>query len=91
MPRVSRGHVGDASPSAPHHVAAIGAAESPARPTIEQLFAGPRPASMRRGLEPAFLLFDRPLLDQLHATADQLGIRTDALVQRIARDHVDEY
>jgi hypothetical protein len=59
--------------------------------SVEELFAGPRPASMRRGLEPAFLLFDRDLLNELHAAADELGIRYDALVQRIAREHIDEY
>ena len=67
------------------------AAPEPARHSVDALFSGPRPASMRRGLEPAFLLFDRDLLDRLQFAADQLGVHRNTLLQRIARDHLDEY
>jgi hypothetical protein len=67
------------------------AASASAWHSVEQLFAGPRPVSMRRGLEPAFLLFDRELLDRLQVAADDLGVHRNILVQRIAREHLDEY
>jgi hypothetical protein len=63
----------------------------PDRLPVELIFAGPRPASMRRGLEPAFLLFDRELLERLHVAAAALGVRYDALARRIAREHIEEY
>jgi hypothetical protein len=79
--------------TAPDVVAPRGLSATPVphRRPVEELFAGPRPASMRRGLEPAFLLFDRELLDRLHGAAAALGVRYDALAQRIARDHIEEY
>ena len=79
------------APPTPVPAAALSAAPAPQRRPIEEIFAGPRPASMRRGLEPAFLLFDRELVDRLRTTAASLGLRYDALAQRIAREHIDEY
>jgi hypothetical protein len=64
---------------------------APAGRSVEELFTGPRPASVRRGLEPAFLLFDRELLDRLQVAADDLGVHRNTLVQRIAREHLDDY
>lgn len=67
------------------------AAPGPAGRSVEEIFGGPRPASVRRGLEPAFLLFDRELLDRLQVAADDLGVHRNTLVQRIAREHLDDY
>jgi hypothetical protein len=57
----------------------------------EQLFAGQRPASWRRGVEPAFFLLEREVLAQLHAAAEALSVAREVLVARIAHDHLDEY
>jgi hypothetical protein len=46
---------------------------------------------MRRGREPAFLLLDRALIEQLQRAANDQGIRRDALVHRIAREQLDKY
>lgn len=60
--------------------------------SVEELFAGPRPASFSRGLEPAFLLIDREVMEQLRERAAALGLGGyDTLVKRILREHVDEY
>lgn len=63
----------------------------PHRLPAEQLFGGPRPASWRRGTDPAFLLLEREVVGQLHAAAAALSVCREALVARIARDHLDEY
>ena len=61
-------------------------------PTLEELFGGPRPASFSRGLEPAFLLIDREVMEQLRTRAMALGLGGyDSLVKRILREHVHEY
>ncbi len=57
----------------------------------QDMFAGPRPASMSRGIDPAFLLFERELLERIQVRAAELGVRYQSLVQQIVRDHVDEY
>jgi len=71
------------------------AAEPPAAPPrrpVEDLFAGPRPASFSRGLEPAFLLIDRGVMEQLRVKAAALGMGGyDSLVKRILREHIQEY
>ncbi|MGD9762899.1 MAG: hypothetical protein AB7V27_04205 [Candidatus Binatia bacterium] len=56
-----------------------------------RIFAGSRPASVRRGLEPAFLLFESEVMESLHRRAAQRGLAYDALVRMIVRDHVEEY
>ena len=56
-----------------------------------RIFAGPRPASARRGLEPAFLLFETEVMEALHARAARRGLGYDTLVRMIVRDHVGEY
>ncbi len=67
-------------------------AEPPRVRSVEELFAGPRPASFSRGLEPAFLLIDREVMEQLRERAAALGLGGyDTLVKRILREHVDEY
>jgi hypothetical protein len=56
------------------------------------MFAGPRPASFASGLEPAFLLIERDVMERLCTRAAALGmVGYDSLVKRILRDHVDEY
>ena len=67
------------------------ATPEPTGRSVEGLFTGPRPPSVRRGLEPAFLLFDRELLDRLQVAADDVGVHRNTLVQRIAREHLDDY
>jgi len=63
----------------------------PERP-VEELFAGPRPASFLSALEPAFLLIDREVMEQLRSKAAALGLAGyDSLVKRILREHVEEY
>lgn len=70
-------------------------AEPPAAPPrrpVEELFAGPRPGSFSRGLEPAFLLIDRVVMEQLCKKAAALGMGGyDSLVKRILREHIEEY
>ena len=67
-------------------------AEEPRVRSVEEMFAGPRPASFSRGLEPAFLLIDREVMEQLRARASALGLGGyDSLVKRILREHVHEY
>lgn len=56
-----------------------------------RIFAGPRPASVRRGLEPAFLLIETEVLEALQIRAARRGISYDALVRLIVRDHVQDY
>ena len=66
--------------------------EPPRVPSVYELFAGPRPASFSRGLEPAFLLIDREVMEQLRTRAAALGLGGyDSLVKRILREHVHEY
>ena len=60
-------------------------------PPAERIFSGPRPATMIRGLEPAFLLFEREILERIEARADQLGVRYESLVRQIVRDNLDRY
>src|SRR4029434_6709956 len=61
-------------------------------PTLEELFGGPRPASFSRGLEPAFLLIDKDVMDHLRARALELGLGGyDSLAKRILREHAHEY
>jgi hypothetical protein len=71
--------------------ATVDAVPPPPRP-VEELFAGARPSSFSRGLEPAFLLIDRAVMEQLRARAAALGIGGyDGLVKRILREHIAEY
>ena len=66
----------------------------PARPvpTLEELFGGPRPRSFSRGLEPAFLLIDKDVMEILRERAAALGLGGyDSLAKRILREHVHEY
>jgi hypothetical protein len=61
-------------------------------PTLEELFGGPRPATFSRGLEPAFLLIDKEVMEQLRTRAMALGLSGyDSLVKRILWEHVHEY
>jgi hypothetical protein len=56
------------------------------------MFAGPRPASFASGLEPAFLLIERDVMERLRVKAAALGmVGYDSLVKRILREHIDEY
>ncbi len=66
-------------------------AVAPRRLPAEQLFAGQRPASWRRGADPAFFLLERDVLGHLDAAAEALSVPRAVLVARIARDHLDEY
>jgi hypothetical protein len=60
--------------------------------SVEEMFAGPRPASFSRGLEPAFLLLERPLMDYLRDRAAALGLDGyDMLAKRILREHAHKY
>jgi hypothetical protein len=59
--------------------------------TIESVFGAGRPASPRRGLEPAFVLFESHVMDALRRRAAGRGLAYDALVRLIVRDHVDKY
>jgi hypothetical protein len=65
----------------------------PSRPrSVEEMFAGPRPASFASGLEPAFLLIEREVMERLRVKAAALGmVGYDSLVKRILREHIDEY
>jgi hypothetical protein len=59
---------------------------------LEELFGGPRPASFSRGLEPAFLLIDKEVMEHLRTRASALGMGGyDSLVKRILREHAHEY
>jgi len=60
-------------------------------PPAEHIFTGPRPVSMIRGLEPAFLLFEREILERIEARAAELGVRYESLVRQIVRDNLDRY
>jgi len=54
--------------------------------------ADSRPASLSRGLQPAFLLIERAVMEQLRRKATALGMDScDSLVMRILREHVREY
>lgn len=65
---------------------------APPVPTLEELFGGPRPASFSRGLEPAFLLIEKDVMERLRTRAAALGLGGyGALAKRILRDHVHEY
>lgn len=65
---------------------------APRVPTLEELFGGPRPASFSRGLEPAFLLIEKDVMELLRTRAAALGLGGyDSLAKRILRDHVHEY
>ena len=46
---------------------------------------------MSRGLEPAFLLFEREILERIEARAAELGVRYESLVRQIVRDNLDRY
>jgi hypothetical protein len=60
--------------------------------SVEELFGGSRPASFLSALEPAFLLIDRVVMDQLRVKAEALGMGGyDSLVKRILREHIGEY
>ncbi len=56
-----------------------------------RIFAGPRPVSARRGLEPAFLLIETEVMEALQARAAERGLSYDALVRLIVREHVQDY
>jgi hypothetical protein len=56
-----------------------------------RIFAGPRPVSARRGLEPAFLLIETEVMEALQARAAQRGLSYAALVRLIVREPVQEY
>lgn len=56
-----------------------------------RIFAGPRPVSARRGLEPAFLLIETEVMEALQTRAAQRGLSYDALVRLIVREHVLDY
>jgi hypothetical protein len=58
---------------------------------IESVFGAGRPTSPRRGLEPAFVLFESHIMDALRRRAAGRGLAYDALVRLIVRDHVDKY
>lgn len=58
---------------------------------IERVFGAARPASPRRGLEPAFVLFESRVMAGLRRRAAARGLAYDALVRLIVRDHLDEY
>jgi hypothetical protein len=65
---------------------------APRVPTLEELFGGPRPASFSRGLEPAFLLIEKDVMELLRTRAAALGLGGyDSLAKRILREHVHEY
>lgn len=65
---------------------------APPVPTLEELFGGPRPASFSRGLEPAFLLIEKDVMERLRTRAAALGLGGyGALAKRILREHVHEY
>ena len=67
-------------------------AEPPQERSVEELFGGPRPASFLSALEPAFLLIDRVVMEQLRTKAAALGMGGyDTLVKRILREHIEEY
>jgi len=55
------------------------------------MFSSDRPRSMWSGLEPAFLLLDADLMDQLRVKAAAAGTTYDFLLKTILRDHIDEY
>jgi hypothetical protein len=55
------------------------------------LFAGDPPASWRRGLEPAFLLLETELMEQLCARAAAIGTTYDFLLKTIVREHIHKY
>jgi hypothetical protein len=59
--------------------------------SIETVFGAGRPTAPRRGLEPAFVLFESHIMDALRRRAAGRGLAYDALVRQIVRDHVDEY
>ena len=64
----------------------------PRVPTLEELFGGSRPASFSRGLEPAFLLIEKDVMELLRTRAAALGLGGyDSLAKRILREHVHEY
>ena len=58
---------------------------------IESVFGAGRPSSPRRGLEPAFVLFESHVMEALRRRAAERGLAYDALVRIIVRDHVDKY
>ena len=59
---------------------------------VEELFGGARPSSFLSALEPAFLLIDRGVMEQLRAKAAALGMGGyDTLVKRILREHIQDY
>lgn len=57
----------------------------------DQIFSGQRPATVSMGVEPAFLLFERDVLERLERRADALGVRYESLVRQILRDHIQSY
>lgn len=87
--RPSKERVEKARPTArPASFVTDSASERP----VEELFAGPRPASFLSALEPAFLLIDRGVMEQLRSKAAALGLGGyDSLVKRILREHIEEY
>jgi len=58
---------------------------------MERVFGAGYHASPRRGLEPAFVLFESAVMDALRSRASDRGLDYDALIRMIVRDHVDEY
>lgn len=58
---------------------------------IESVFSAGRPSSPRRGLEPAFVLFESHVMEALRRRAAERGFGYDALVRMIVRDHIDKY
>jgi len=87
--RLSKEKVGKAQPVT--RPAPFMTESAPERP-VEELFAGPRPASFLSALEPAFLLIDRAVMEQLRTKAAALGLGGyDSLVKRILREHIAEY
>lgn len=79
-----RPRIGAAGPPAPR-------IDEPRAWRVEALFAGARPLSIARGLEPAFLLFEREILERVLVRALQLGVPYQTLAAQIMRDHVDRY
>lgn len=71
--------------------AAAAAVVAPTGWAIESVFGAGRPTSPRRGLEPAFVLFESQVMDALRRRAAGRGLAYDALVRIIVRDHVDKY
>jgi len=80
---------GSKSRVAPTRQTTSGAKRAPA--SVCSLFAGDPPDSWRRGLEPAFLLLEAELMEQLRAKAAASGTTYDYLLKTIVREHIHKY